>query len=323
MNICINCQLEINDMRKAVRCNICGASLHKECSIKEEDHFCDLCFMAGESGNDNEVEIPDVIRRSYIETYKSCPHRFYMEAVKGIQPPPNIYSQLGTDIHKLIETLCQHPSYLKSHMLFDFHQLWYEYDEALFENQEQKDKLYKRAIDSINNAYEIIPDMPAPFRTEESVQFPVGEGLPQVSAIIDRVDLSENELNIHDWKTGAMLVGQKLSSDLQAPLYIYGAQQQYGYPVRSFTYHYLQDGKQRIFERLYNDVFVCRVKKREYFINLTDVIREVQSIFSRIKKGDFNVPRQFSKMGYTCKVCHLRTMEACQGAEMESWKQYN
>ena len=39
---------------------------------------------------------------------------------------------------------------------------------------------------------------------------------------MDAVIEGENGLELLDWKTGQVMVGKKLSSDLQAPLYIYG-----------------------------------------------------------------------------------------------------
>ena len=329
MNVCKNCQMEIEDMRKAVRCSECGAHMHKDCIINSEGTYCDICFTikeqegtSEENGNGN-IVIPDVIRRSYIETYKSCPFKFYMEVIKEIEPPNNIYVQLGRDIHKIVENLCNNPSYRKEDMLYDFHNMWYNYNSELFESEEQKEKMYNRALSSIDNVHKIVSEMPEPLCTEKNIQFGIGEGLPEISATMDRIDSSGNELEIHDWKTGAVLVGKSLSSDLQAPLYIYGTQQAYDMPVKRFTFHYLEDNKQRVFEKQQDNLYICQVKKREYHVDLIEKIKEVQGIFSQIKRNNFNVPRETKSMYFTCKMCHLRQKGMCQGAEMESWKQYN
>ena len=42
--------------------------------------------------------IPDVIRRSHIETYRSCPYKFYMEVIKGMEQGDTIYTKMGTDL---------------------------------------------------------------------------------------------------------------------------------------------------------------------------------------------------------------------------------
>ncbi len=325
MSTCKSCMQMIDDLRRETRCTSCSAPLHRVCAIKEDDkYFCDVCYTVKEEEPPTEsFDIPDVIRRSYIETYASCPFKFYMEVIKGVEQPHTIYTQLGVDIHVLVDRLCNHGlNYPKDEMLYDFHkEYWNNYTDELFETEALKIKMYNRALSSIDNAYEIIPSMPKPLATEEKILFSVGDGLPKISTTLDRIDASGNEIEIHDWKTGAVMVGQKLSTDMQVPLYIYGARQAYEKPVKRFTLHYLQDKKQRVFERVTNDDYVCTVRKKEYHVNITDVIRRVQSLFSHIIKGNFNIPRDAKGMYFTCKMCNLRQIEACQGAELESWKQ--
>ena len=325
--ICHNCETSISDKRTIRICGTCGKPLHKFCVINEGGvAYCDVCYTVKEEGKhiNETIVIPDVIRRSYIQTWKDCPYKFYMEVIKGMESEHSIYTQLGVDIHKLVDKLCQDNTYTKEMMIRDFMFMWDSYDEkGLFESTEQKEKMYERAINSIDNAYRLIPEMSATCSSEENIIFGVGEGLPKISATIDRIDEINGELEVTDWKTGRVMVGEKLSSDLQTPLYIYAVRDKYQQPVRKFTYHYLQDGKQRIYERLHDDVYVCRVKKNEYFINLTDAIRETKRIMGQIMKGNFNIPRDTKKMYYTCKTCHIRENEACEGAEVQGWKQYN
>lgn len=324
MATCINCQQKIDDLRRETRCHVCGAPLHRTCAIKENNKFyCDVCYTVKYKTETDipKINIPDIIRRSHIETYLTCPYKFYMEVVKGIKAPPNIYTQVGIDIHSLIEKLCLNPTYTQKEMLDEFNALWKNYPENLFENETLKNKMYLRAMNSITNAYKIIPEMPVPLSTEDKIVFSIGDSLPQISTTIDRIDISEERLEVSDWKTGAVMVGQRLSSDLQAPLYIYAAQQKYNKPVKRFTFYYLQNDKQRIFEHITGNDYVCTVRKRKYLINTTDTIRKVKSAFSHILKGNFNIPQNTRKMFFTCKICHIQQMRMCQGAELESWTQ--
>lgn len=321
---CKTCFTKI-DMRSAVRCSTCSEALHKDCAINDGGtFFCDVCYtVKQEEGNKSEIVIPDVIRRSYIETYKSCPYKFYMQVIKGYEMPPNIYTQLGIDLHELIEKACQDKSYLKADMMKDFNNIWNEYNDELFDDVD-RDKMYARGIDSIDTIYEILKTLPEkPYTSEETINFSIGENMPLVQATSDRVDLINGELEVSDWKTGAVMVGQKLSTDLQAPLYINSIKEKYNMPVRKFIFYYLQENKKRVFERVDENNYVCIVGKREYRINLIDAIREVKTMFGRIKKGQFNIPRDTRKMYFTCKMCHLRKQEICSGADIQVWKQYN
>ena len=329
MTTCKNCFSSIDDMRKETRCTTCNTPLHRDCAIKDGGTFyCDVCYTVKEEGDsvkDVQIEIPKVIRRSYIETYKSCPFKVYNEVLKGIEAPPTIYTQMGIDLHSLFDKANHDKSYTSDMMKKDFEQIWNGYDEKLFDVawDVNHSKMHQRATDSIDTFFDVIKDMPDPFKTEETIEFSIGDDLPKISTTSDRVNIVDGELEMVDWKTGAVMIGQKLSSDLQAPLYIYGVRQTYNMPVRKFTFYYLEENKQRVFEKITNEEYICTVNKRQYHINITDAIREVQSLFSRIKKGDFNIPRNTKSMYFSCKMCHLQKMEVCKGADVESWKQYN
>ena len=235
--------------------------------------------------------------------------------------PYTIYTQEGIDLHDLFNVHSNAPMPMKD-MLARFEEIFNSYPDELF-GDVPKVKMYNRGINSINNFHLITQNMPKPFKTEHTIQFSVGEGLPKVQCTADRIHLVDGELEIFDYKTGAVMVGQKHSSDIQAPLYIYGAQEAYGFPVRKFVLLYLDQNKVRVFNRCGAEEYVCEVGKKNYYINLSDTVKEVQHIFSQIKKGQFNIPRDTKGMYFTCKMCHLKEQGVCQGAEIQAWKQYN
>lgn len=329
MTVCSNCFLPIEDMRKETRCKTCNKELHKDCAINDGGANCDVCYtFAIVTPPAPKVELPDIIRRSDIETYRSCPYQFYLKLQQGQMKHNNddeddgtgsIYAILGRDLHELFE-MCQDSYFVESQMIEQFHQLWYNYDSALFDDEKQKEKMYFRGINSISNFYTLLPTLGNPFVLEENIISDLGDDVPKLSITMDRIDESDNGLWMRDWKTGKVLVGQKLKTDLQAPLYIYSVQQKYGKVVDKFIFHYLDENKTRTFERVNDDIYECRVINNVYQISLTEAIREVKSIFSRMKKGDFNIPRDTKKMYFTCKMCEFRQNGACEGADMQSWK---
>lgn len=321
---CKSCGTEIFDGPTA-KCSVCNQITHEECiTLKGDTPFCDICYTLGKSGKEEQMlfEVPDIIRRSYIETYNSCPYKFYREVIIGEAPPENIYAKLGIDLHELFDKKCKDDSFCPTptDMIVEMGKLWQNYPEELFKDEDIKFKMWARAEDSIDNFYKVIKRLGEPFMTEEKMVFSVGEDLPWVQATFDRIDKNEDgTLSAMDWKTGKPLSGQKLSSDLQAPLYIYAIQEHYGMPVRDFTFYYLSENKERVFHRVDNENFICTVGKKEYHINLTDAIRRVQHIFSQIKKGNFNIPRDTKSMYFACKMCHLKENGTCEGADIQSW----
>lgn len=301
---------------------MCEGPLHKECAIKEDgDHYCDTCHIVKSSEPMKlSFELPEYIRRTHIETYRLCPFKFKNEVLDGVAQPPTCYTQVGIDLHDLFEKALHDRSYHIDMMRDDYAALWNEYPDELFETEKQKEDMAKRAEDSIKTFYNTLISLPKPFVTEKTIFYSIGEDLPEVRFTMDLiVENEQGNLEMHDWKTGRVMVGQKINTDLQAPLYIYGVQKHYGRQVDSFTFHYLKEGKIRTFYRISENVYECQVRNNKYRIDLIEAIREVKSLFSRIKKGEFGVPKNPKYMKMACNMCHVRKAGLCRGAEDESW----
>lgn len=324
---CKSCQAKL-DMRSAVQCSKCEGKMHSDCVIRYGGAvLCDICFSVEQEEPESkfgDFVMPEFIRRTHIETYRTCPYKFYLEVLKDNPMPPNCYTQVGSDLHELFEEVLETrmPATPEGALQKYEEEYWRHYTSELFELRPRED-MWQRAVDSIATFYDTIPDIKDIVAIEETIFFNIGDNIPDVRITMDVVTEVDGELEMHDWKTGRVMVGKKLSTDLQAPLYIYAVKERFGKPVRSFTFHYLQENKTRTYHRLEDDpdTYVCRVGRREYFINLTDAIREVKRLFSRIKKGDFNVPTDTRSMYFSCKMCHLRREGLCAGADEQSWKQ--
>ena len=201
----------------------------------------------------------------------------------------------------------------------EYMKLFEEYPDYFFERVSKSD-MKKRAETSIETFYNIISNMGEQFASEVTIQFSVGDNLPKVQMTFDRINKNENgNLEVFDWKTGSVMVGQKLSSDIQAPLYIKGIQDHYNKQVDSFTFLYVNENKERVFNRIDDLNYVCRVGKKEYFININEAIKEIQRVFSKIQKGSFNIPSG-KNMNYICKYCHIKEKNLCEGADVQSWR---
>ena len=324
--VCKSCFIQV-DEHASVLCSVCFSSLHEDCRIKEGDtFFCDTCYTERDMKPKRvDFAIPEVIRRTYIETYRTCPHRFLKEVIEGHESPATCYTQIGIDLHDLFEKGLNDRTYAIHSMVADFMTIWDETYPTmnLFTDEQQKEDMYKRAMDSIETYYMLLPDIPIPLVTEQTIRYSIGEGIPDVEFTMDAVLEGVDGLELIDWKTGQVMVGKKLSSDLQAPLYIYGVQQHFKRPVKRFTFYYLKDNKQRVFEHVQGNTYSCTVGKRDYFINLDDAIKEVSRIFAQINKGNFNIPHDTKSMFFACKMCHLPALGLCEGADMQAWRNIN
>lgn len=304
------------DGRSVATCSECNSPLHKDCTINFGGVvFCDVCFTVAEEkpkSKFGDFKLPDFIRRTHIETYRSCPQKFYQEVIMGNEMPPNEYTQVGSDLHELFEQAIKNPHYPIRTMKEDFKQLFDEYESSLY-TFKTPEQMWQRAVDSIDTFYTVLPNLGNVHTVEETIFTDIGENIPKVRITMDLITDDGKELHMHDWKTGAVMVGKKLSSDLQAPLYIYSVREHFKRDVASFTFYYLQENKTRTFHRnpINPDEYICTVGKRDYKISLTDAIREVKSIFSRIKKGAFDPVQGGENKYFTQKMCHLKALGLC------------
>lgn len=322
---CKSCNFPIGEKDSKKACSVCNGTTHSFCLITEDGiEYCDHCFILKDQEKDKVTfDVPEEVRRTHIETYRSCPRKFYLEVIQDNKMPDNPYTRVGSDLHELFEKAILDRTYSKEQFNKEYEPMHIQQvEDGIYDDEEQISAFQKRAEDSIETFYEAIPGIPPAFITEETVHFDVGEALPKVRFTMDLITENENgNLDLHDWKTGKVMVGKKISSDLQAPLYIYGVQQHYKRQVDSFTFYYLKEKKTRKFTRVQENVYECVVGKRSYFINILDTYRELQSIFNNIVKGEFNVPNDTRGMYFTCKMCHLQEMGLCEGADAQSWHQ--
>lgn len=300
--------------------------MHVTCSTNVNNHFyCDHCMLSVKKTADTaELVLPDEIRRSHLELYRSCPYSFFLEVIKGLGNVETIYTRLGQDVHTIIEKHEMNRATSLENLKELFRDLYRLYTNDLFGDVD-KDKMYERGMTCIETYHNVVaPTLPESyFALEKKIVHKIAEDLPAISITMDRIDEVDGMLEVHDWKTGKVMVGKKLSVDLQAPLYIWMIEKEFGMKVRKFTFHYLNENKYRVFERRNDDEFVCTVNKREYVVSLTETIREVKQILSRIKNGEFNIPRDVKKLYFTCKTCSQFANGACRGAEVESWHMVN
>lgn len=301
-------------MKKEKKCNRCGKIAHQSCLVNEGgEYYCDLCFV-NKKHDKVVVELPDVIRRSHIQTFLDCEYKSYHEIVLGYEQPENIYAKIGIDVHEIIETVPD-----KYEATEKFKEIFGGLDDSWFLDDKQKDKLESRGYDSIDTYYDIKDDIGKGDLLEKKIIFSVGTDLPKVSTTVDRIDIFDKHIEVLDWKTGNVAVGKKLSSDIQVPLYIYGVEQELKKPVSKFTLYYLSENKKRIYEHMHGDVYGCKVNKRTYEVKLSDTVKQVQNVFNRMRNNDFEITGDPKKMHFTCKMCHVKARGLCEGADVQTW----
>ena len=317
-NKCPMCKVELTWENKTI-CTKCGVEICDECSTRNR-FKCDKCADV------QKIKIPELIRRSSIEDYKSCPYYFKLHVIDGNEPKQNVLARLGSDLHDLYEHIQRGDIPIEQIDEESLHII----DDIMKEYPgEDYEKLYNRTEICNISFKNLLPTLVnKPIAYEERIAFSVGDDLPKVTIAYDRLEEDENgDLHIVDWKTGKVMSGKKLTTDLQPALYLKAVEQQYGKMPKSFRLVYVGDVdkkgnyKERIFESIDGNKFVCKVGNKEYVQDVQEQIKVVQKLFAQIKQGKFSIP---AKPDYfKCKMCDFREKGLCSGSDTMKWHQIN
>ena len=318
MSYCKICKTELTWENKTL-CVKCGVEICEDCSTKNK-FKCDKC------ADKQKIKIPDVIRRSSIEDYKSCPYYFKLHVIDGNEPRQNVLARLGSDLHDLyehiqrgdvsIEEMESQLDWIMSHIEEDY-------------PEEDMQRVWERARTCNNSFIKLLPTLTnKAIQYEERINFSIGKDIPQVTIAYDRLEEDENgDLHIVDWKTGKVMSGKKLTTDLQPALYLKAVESKYGKMPKSFRLVYVGDVdksgkyKERVFESIDGNKFVCKVGKKEYIQDISEQIKIVQKLFAQIKQGKFSIP---AKPDYfKCKMCDFKSKGLCNGNDVQNWININ
>ena len=318
MSLCVMCNKELTWENKTM-CVKCGAEICDECSQKNK-FKCEKC------ADKQKIKIPDVIRRSSIEDYKSCPFYFKLHVIDGNEPTQHVLARLGSDLHDLYEHIQRKDIEIED---IPSQTDWIIANiEKDYPNEDIK-KIENKAEICNNNFVKLLPTLiNKPIAYEERINFSIADDLPKVTIAYDRLEEDSNgDLHIVDWKTGKIMSGKKLTTDLQPALYLQAVKEQYGKMPKSFRLVYLGDVdkngnyKERIFNSIDGNKFVCKVGNKEYIQDITEQLRVVKKLFSQIKAGKFSIP---TKPDYfKCKMCDFKKKGLCNGNDVQNWININ
>lgn len=323
---CNSCMTQINkdDLEFCSQCNV---PLHKECAnhcLTCGKTLCDVCYL--ENNYNCEVCNPPkqnfkVIRRSHIELANTCMYALYLTLEKGITPEANEYATLGTIVHQIIDMLCNKLIEAdEAYERFDK-----EFDKELKEfNDESFKEIGYASIRKFIELKELFNN--DKFTSEENIIYSIDDNLPSISCTLDRIDFINDEIHISDWKTGKPMSGQKLITDLQAPLYIEAIHQKYGVYPKTFTFYYLAKDKIKQYVLIPQDgngeiypLYKVNSGRKDYILDINDRLEETKKILTKINNRQFSMPKDVS-LWYCQRMCWFYKSGICASSDKEQWK---
>lgn len=306
-------------------CEQCGVPLHTNCAnhcLNCEKVLCDSCYATNnymcEACYRPEQQFK-TIRRSHIELYNTCPYALYLQLVKGIDPPSNEYAVLGILIHHIID--------LFANDIYTLEEALEEVTKQVTEelsDYEKFNEFMQTALKSINEFASIKSIFGTVFETEKNIIFSLDENLPSISCTVDRIDFVENAIHISDWKTGKPMSGQKLITDLQAPLYIQAVKEMYGKYPETFTLYYLAHNKIKQYKKVEEDgvKYVVTSGRNSYVLDVENALKRTKEILTKINNKQFSMPTEVH-MYYCTNMCYFYKSGICASSNKEQWKVLN
>lgn len=309
-------------------CSECGAPLHIKCANHCMDcgkELCDTCYKENHYRCKDcfDVNKPfKTIRRSYLKQYETCPHSLYLQLVESIEPPMSKYAQLGIVAHEIIEDAQKDRLTLEAAKgrLQNAVEEWNMSTED--EYSIVSDELLRTGIRCLDNAFMLIPELnknEKQFETERKIIYSIDKTLPDISCTLDRIGFVNDDIHIHDWKTGKPMTGKTLVEDLQPPLYLYAVRKEYGKMPETFTLHYLKDMKSIIYHRIDDDNYSVKTKRSEYVLSISDTLNRARNILEGINKQKFEIPEDNKIKWYCEKMCWFGISGTCKKLEAEEW----
>jgi DNA helicase-2/ATP-dependent DNA helicase PcrA len=224
-----------------------------------------------------------------IEAFKDCPLKFYFRKVLNLPSPSKPQQSMGSVIHHVLEEAGQ---ILKSgktpsleELVSSFETRWRK---TFLGDPDRKERLRLRGHDLLQRFLAMQSRRQGiPIETEKSFSFeiaPAPEGAsPRLSGRIDRIDKTDEGLEVIDYKTGKSK-SANLKSDLQLPIYSLACHDLFGeYPSR-VIYMFLGDDVQH--SAFYDPD------------SLENVRSEIMGTIDDINKSNF-----VATPGYVCDSC--------------------
>ena len=325
---CNSC-LKLIPKNLEIKCAQCGVPLCQACAnhcMTCNKPLCDDCYASGnykcEDCGGTEKGMTS-IRRSFIEQYNSCPHSLKLQLIENITPPMSSYAQLGIIVHELIEkassTEVTLPEILDelSERIIDWNLNTEDDYSTITMDLEEVGKVSLKNFWSLKNELNV-----GKFVSEQNIKYSIDDSLPEISCTLDRIRWDNDEnIHIHDWKTGKTMSGKRLAEDLQPPLYIYAVYKEYGKLPKTFNLHYLAHQKHIQYKQI-NDsnMYQVQTSRSNYILDIDEALGRAKEILKKIQANKFPIPKE----SWRCdKMCWYSKAGICKKGNAEEWRNLN
>ena len=242
---------------------------------------------------------------SQINTFNSCPQKYkiiYIDKIKNKHE--SIESFLGKVVHETLEWIYEEKLdyYIWDNIENKYYEIWNNrwHDKiflAIVKSQYSKEYFKRLGLEYVRNYYNNNGGPNIDFNSVFGIEVPVEVkiGGYNFKGIVDRIDIDNDCINIHDYKTGKPKTKQQLLDDLQLIIYLLALKEKRKYVDNQIilNWHFLKE-KSKLKQHII-------IKHKEDDIkNLKEsIIRQALKIEDAIKNKKFA-----PKSSFLCNWCY-------------------
>ena len=234
---------------------------------------------------------------SKINTFFNCPQKYkiiYIDKIK--KKDESIEAFMGNIVHSVLEWIFKNKinfqlfDVLVERYKLEWNNNWHR-NIFIAKINLNKEFYYKLGIECLRNFYKNYHDSNniKEIKTEFIVESKFYNFI--LRGIIDRLDIYEDSIYIHDYKTGKAMSRNKIRNNLQLFIYFLAIQSQYPEKNIILNWHYLRKKENQVISLSYSKDDIEQLK-----LNLKDKIQDIESF---VKNDNFK-----AKESFLCNWCY-------------------
>ena len=269
--------------------------------------------------------MPDTSRRSFLDIYDECPYALKQILTHKFDMNGNLWSIVGNILHDIFEN--DSMSDINSSQDALYEKFLYEFDNLIaaspslvteanrLTSYDVVERMKEKAKRDIESYYIYQSTHGKPLFAEVELRLETPEGLPDVTMTLDRVDrCSDGTTVILDYKTGKVFSGRDCVEGFQAPCYLLGFKESYGYLPDRFIFLFTDENKERTLFKINDDQYKLVIRGKEYILTLSDSYAMIVNHLTSMVNGKWGHGKNLNS--FKCdNFCEIKKNKLCLGIE--------
>ena len=271
------------------------------------------------------ISLPKTLRRSFLDMYDECPYSLKQTLKYNIDSDGNLWSNVGNILHTIFEIdslkdehSCEDTLYEEFVKEFDIlinSSPTLVTDASRLTNYDVIEKMHEKAKASIKTYVKYQSTASKPLHVEVELKLTTEDGLPDVTMTLDRIDRDgSGKTIILDYKTGKVFSGKDCVEGFQAPCYLLGFKETYGYLPDEFVFLFTSEDARRTLVKKDDDTYVLTIRNKEHVLTLSESRVKIINHLTSMTEGKWGYGKNLNS--FKCEnFCGVKAKGFCSGVE--------